>query len=90
MLTPVGWKRERMGKNHEVFYAPNGLGMVTVDFEMRCFRPGIGTSGRPTSTKTYAGRGWKEAICIDAVAYLSEALWGPAPPAKAETKTPRA
>jgi len=87
MLTPVGWKRERMGNNHEVFYAPNGQGMVTVDFAMRCFRPGISTSGRPASTKTYVGRGWKEAICIDAVAHLSEVLWGPAPPAKAETKT---
>jgi hypothetical protein len=54
--------------------------MTTVDFRGRGFRPGCGTSGKyvgetwNTRRKKYGGRGWRQTLVDDAVAYLNNLL----------------
>jgi hypothetical protein len=72
---PEGWTREELphSKHCSVFQAPAG-GMVTVNFEARLFRLGYSLAGPKASRKAYLGRGWRDELCADAVACLTEAL----------------
>jgi hypothetical protein len=75
-VLPEGWTREELpfSKHCTVFYAPDTAGMVTVDFEARIFRLGYSLSGPKSSQRTYIGRGWRDDLCNDAVACLTEVL----------------
>jgi len=73
---PEGWMREEFphSKHCSVFHAPDGAGMVTVDFEHRLFRPGYSLTGPKASVKTYRGRAWRDELLADAVTYLAGIL----------------
>lgn len=72
---PAGWTKETIPDTEcSVYTAPNKAGMVSVDFDGRCFRPGYSTTGKTVSRKPYAGREWRERICADAVSWLTETL----------------
>ena len=68
---PVGWTIEHRD-GYAVLRHPNTMGgCVTIDWSCRGFRGGYSTDGRLTSSKTYRGRGWREELVRDAVAWLS-------------------
>ena len=68
---PDGWTVEHRD-GYAVLRHPSAMGgYITVDWDCRGFRGGYSTAGRLTSTKTYRGRGWREALVRDAVAWLS-------------------
>lgn len=63
--------RECHGGPFAVIITPETY-MMTIDFGARCFRRGISTHGKPTSTATFGGRGWKQALIGAAVRALDE------------------
>ena len=69
---PEGWEETPFkGHKHLVeISAPNKAGFVTVDFGKREFRGGYSVQGRPDSTAEYVGRGWRDSLRSDAVAWL--------------------
>lgn len=71
---PNGWHSEEVRCGQTLLKMPSGIdgpgGYVTIDWDRRGFRSGYSTSGRLTSTEKYAGRGWKEKLVADAVAWL--------------------
>lgn len=72
---PQGWGEERIpGTECTVFAAPHLAGSVTVDFDARSFRAGYSTTGKIVSHKPYAGRGWRDRLCADAVQWLDRTL----------------
>lgn len=82
MTLPEGWTSEVVYREQEkperwvliTAHEPRGGGMVTLDLELRCYRSGFVVTGRATSTKKYAGRGWKEQLTRDAVRWLQGVL----------------
>ncbi len=68
---PDGWAVEHHDGTAVLVHPSTIGGYVTVDWDCRGFRGGSSTSGRLTSTKTYRGRGWREALARDAVAWLT-------------------
>ena len=67
-----GWTAEELKPvvlEQVLLTSPDRL-MVTVDFARRGFRSGLVMSGRMTSTKTYAGRAWKQKLIDDAMQHL--------------------
>jgi hypothetical protein len=77
---PEGWTLRPMecARGTVILTAPD-VGSVTIDFQLRGFRAGIVISGRfvdekPSKRgprrKQYGGRGWKQALVADAVAWL--------------------
>lgn len=80
---PEGWSLEPMPRlpNHVVLHTPPPMPyMVTIDFIGRGFRTGHSISARfvgeewNKARKKYRGRGWKQELVNDAVAYLGEVL----------------
>jgi hypothetical protein len=83
---PEGWTLEPLtGSVDQVLLrTPPPLSyMATIDFRLRGFRSGLVSHGsfvreqrgkRGPTRKKYEGRGWKQAIVDDAVAYLREVL----------------
>jgi hypothetical protein len=73
---PEGWTFELLPRDpdHVVIHTPPpGRYMVTIDFRLRGFRMGWSTLGPLVSKrKKYSGRGWKQALVDDAVAYLQK------------------
>lgn len=73
---PAGWTAEEVPNAPQVAIGrPSELGggFTTIDFERRVFGPGYG--GHPSNRyidipMEYAGRGWKQRIVADAVAWL--------------------
>lgn len=76
---PAGWASEDWG-GQLVLKAPALVGhvpyagYVTVDFSRRCFRSGSVTIGPAASQATYTGRGWRQRLIDDAVAWLQGVL----------------
>jgi hypothetical protein len=68
---PEGWTVEQRDGYAILHHPSPRSGYVTVDWDCRGFRSGYSTAGRLTSTKTYRGRGWREMLVRDAVAWLS-------------------
>lgn len=66
---PEGWTSEPCSNEHTLITSPSRY-MVTIDFKSRCFRAGMSTHGRKTSSFEYTGRGWKTSLCHDAVKFL--------------------
>lgn len=80
---PEGWTLEPLPRqpDHLLIRTPAPrLYMVTIDFRARGFRPGYSTSSRlhgdewNKRRKKYGGRGWRQALVVDAVAHLQELL----------------
>lgn len=67
---PHGWHAEVVAGGYLMIRG--NMVMVTVDFERRGFRGGFTTIGKMTSSKVYRGRGWKKALCADAMEWLEE------------------
>lgn len=69
---PDGWKSEQMpySRNILVIEHPSNEGAVSVDFDSRCFRPGMCITGKFMRHREYHGRGWRQSLVDDAVAYL--------------------
>lgn len=71
---PEGWTARRMGRSegYAEIVAPMGHAscFVTVDFANRGFRGGGSTTGRMASTLVYTGRGWRQRLIQDAIAWL--------------------
>lgn len=57
-----------------VFSAPNNDGHVTVDYAMRGWRIGISARGITFPHQPYMGRGWRDRLEADAIAYLERVL----------------
>ena len=78
MALPDGWTREKSlyGNDTEAIFRPQqiGGGIVSIDYERRNFAGGYGSTHRPASTKKYFGRGWREALEADAVAWLESVM----------------
>lgn len=75
---PAAWEMNPSGAGDRYLeitgYDPNGCrGYVTVDWLTRTYRLGLSTSGRPSNTKTYTGRGYRQTLVDDAVAALRAA-----------------
>lgn len=70
---PDGWTSDPDGENHMILRHPE-VGYVTIDWERRGFRSGVSRIGNMVSTKTYAGRGWRQQLQADAVSWLS-GIW---------------
>lgn len=71
---PEGWTTEALaGGAHTLLKSPNEVGYATVDWSRRGFRSGCSVTGPMASTKSYAGRGWREQLVRDAVAWLGVA-----------------
>lgn len=82
LRVPDGWILDLVSKSwpHLVLLtAPPPLGMVTIDFRQRGFRGGCTVSGhfvgekvtrRGITRPAYGGRGWRQKIVDDAVAWL--------------------
>lgn len=70
-VVPQQWNLELIYGDYLLVTSP-GRWMVTVDFDKRGFRAGHSVSARMTSTKKYEGRGWREKLVGDAVAWLQE------------------
>lgn len=81
-VIPEGWTLEPLPPDHAVLSTPSpGYHcMVTIDFRARGIRTGYSTSRGFISEewnkprKKYGGRGWKQTLVDDAVAYLQEVL----------------
>lgn len=71
---PVGWHSEELSFAQTLVTMPSGEGgpggYVTIDWARRGFRAGCSPSGRMVGSEKYAGRGWKEKLASDAVAWL--------------------
>jgi hypothetical protein len=67
---PPGWTSEDLADRpgFTLIRAPHGS--VMVDYKMRVYRAGSATTGRPLNTKMYGGRGWREQLAMDAIAWL--------------------
>jgi len=70
---PEGWEEKPFKgyKDLVEISAPDKAGFVTVDFGKREFRAGYTVHGKADSTKAYAGRGWRDELRSDAVAWLA-------------------
>jgi hypothetical protein len=73
---PDGFGIEAVRASHMVItkQEDHHKGSVTIDLHGRCFRGGIVYSGPVDSRRTYVGRGWKQQLCDDAVAWLIEVM----------------
>lgn len=72
---PAGWKIGPHGDDARYSILEHAIargGFITLDWDRRCFRLGISTTGRQSSSAKYAGRGWKDAMMADAVKLLQE------------------
>jgi len=74
-LSP-GWASEvpHYAPKHVIIHAPDKLGMVTLDYDARCFRGGISFRGPVDSTYFFAGRGWRANLETYAVKWLAGVL----------------
>lgn len=79
---PDGWRLESLhgARDVSVLTAPR-IGAATIDFRLRGFRGGVVLSGKFVGEKLtragnvrkpYEGRGWKQVLVDDAVAWLQE------------------
>lgn len=73
---PSGWVARREGDRYvEVISAPPIGCSVTVDFDARAFRGGLSISGPITRIRfAYSGRGWRQTLIRDAIAWLEDVL----------------
>lgn len=72
---PDGWTSEHyVGCGTSITWPAHGG--VTIDWERRGFRSGYSVTGALTSTAKYTGRGWKQRLVDDAVAWL-RGVWEP-------------
>lgn len=78
---PDGWTQEELSRqpDYVLISTPSpGRYMATIDFRLRGFRTGCGTTGRLVGEewnkkrKKYGGRGWRQDLVDDAVAHLQE------------------
>lgn len=81
---PDGWMLEALPYSaHQMLLStPPPGGMVTIDFQLRGFRGGCSSTGGfvgekrtkrgGSARKAYEGRGWKQVLVDDAVAWLEE------------------
>lgn len=76
---PDGWTLEELSRDHVLISSPSpGRYMATIDFRLRGFRTGCGTTGRMVGEawnkkrKKYGGRGWRQDLVDDAVAHLQQ------------------
>lgn len=69
---PDGWLLEKLSYSEQyILRTPDGL-MATIDFEKRCFRAGLTTSGSTQGPKQKpSGRGWQQVLVDAAVAWLN-------------------
>jgi hypothetical protein len=83
LTVPEGWTLEPMERqpDHAFLSTPAPLRYsVTIDFKLRGFRKGFSSIGMLVGEawnqkrKKYGGRGWRQEIVDDAVAYLKESL----------------
>ena len=75
-LLPEGWAAEPWSytcDRYTVITRTAPLGSVTIDWQTRTWRGGMGYSGTPSSTKKYVGAGWRKRIAQDAIAWLEAA-----------------
>lgn len=66
---PDGWTAEVVYGKYVMLRSPMGL-MATLDLDLHIFRSGMAMHGRPVSTITYTGRGWRQRLTDAAVAHL--------------------
>lgn len=74
---PAGWKREEFPDwpDFALYTEPQFGGMVTVDYKVRGFRLGMSRHGPQSGThNSYAGRGWRRELEVDATAHLFAAV----------------
>jgi hypothetical protein len=65
---PEGWKVEQWGSDGTCWTIVAGaLGGVTIDWKKRGYRLGWSSLGPLSSTKKYAGTGWKQRLIRDAI-----------------------
>jgi hypothetical protein len=83
LTVPEGWTLEPMERqpDHALLSTPAPFRYsATIDFKLRGFRLGYSSIGRLVGEawnqkrKKYGGRGWRQEIVDDAVAYLKESL----------------
>lgn len=77
MKIPDGWTLEVDGycKGYDVLSTPGPVRYsATLDWKNRVFRSGMSRTGRGSNTKTYVGRGWRQALLDEAVASLAVLL----------------
>lgn len=83
VIVPEGWSLEQMERlpNHVLISTPPPMYyMATIDFHARGLRNGCSVSGRfigeewNAPRKKYLGKGWKQGLVDDAVAYLSKVM----------------
>lgn len=67
---PEGWTWEYQYNNRYLVLSWPKYGYVTMDMERRGFRGGMVWTGPLNSTDRYSGRGWKQHLTEDAVAWL--------------------
>jgi hypothetical protein len=70
---PEGWTIEEFATpNHFIVRGNRYFGTVTIDLKERGFRAGCSIHGALTSSGTYSGRNWKQALCSAAVRWLDD------------------
>lgn len=71
MNLPPKWTSEALPEAKDAVLIRSASGfMVTVDYYNRCFRAGLSYHGTPASRATYKGRGWRDALTANAIAWL--------------------
>jgi AraC-like DNA-binding protein len=71
---PEGWSQEVMEHTQrvQVLVKRPGIGMVTIDFDLRCFRSGLSLAGKGIGPKKPpVGHGWKQTLVDAAVEWLN-------------------
>lgn len=77
VILPKGWKRQETPATigHAIITEPGG-GMVTVDFEGRCFRSGYNLNRNRENRLggIYQGLCWRQRLEQDAIDWLKEVV----------------
>jgi len=71
---PEGWTLDHVTvtRGEEAILTAPGVGYVTIVWHRRGFRPGISTIGKLIGKGPFRGRGWKQRLVNEAVAWLKE------------------
>ncbi len=68
---PEGWKLEEDGcvRDSSILTSPSNY-FATIDWNERCFRSGITSTGARLKPRAYKGPGWRQILVNDAVKWL--------------------